>query len=99
MIGGAAPAPRTGNAVSSLRPKAPPRTSRQKRLGHNYTGSYVDSISINGAVISVQYGNDANAQINGETITITAVSNPGSMEWVCATSGTISETFLPTSCR
>ena len=65
----------------------------------NYTGSYVDSISVTGAVISIQYGNGANAQINGETVTITAVSNPGSLEWVCATGGTISETFLPTSCR
>ena len=65
----------------------------------NYTGSYVDSISVNGAVISVQYGNDASAQISGETVTITAVSNPGSMEWVCATGGTISETYLPSSCR
>ena len=65
----------------------------------NYTGSYVDSISVTGAVISIQYGNGANAQINGETVTITAVSNPGSLEWVCATGGTISETHLPTSCR
>ncbi len=65
----------------------------------NYTGSYVDSISVTGAVISIQYGNGANAAINGETVTITAVSNPGSLEWVCATGGTISETYLPTSCR
>ncbi len=65
----------------------------------NYTGSYVDSISVTGAVISIQYGNGANSQINGETVTITAVSNPGSLEWVCATGGTISETHLPTSCR
>ena len=65
----------------------------------NYTGSYVNSISVTGAVISIQYGNGANAQINGETVTITAVSNPGSLEWVCATGGTISETYLPKSCR
>ncbi len=65
----------------------------------NYTGSYVDSISVTGAVISIQYGNGANAQINGETVTITAVSNPGSLEWVCATGGTISETHLPMSSR
>ena len=65
----------------------------------NYTGSYVDSISVSGAVISIQYGNGANAQINGETVTVTAVSNPGSLEWVCATGGTISETYLPSSCR
>ncbi len=65
----------------------------------NYTGSYVDSISVTGAVISIQYGNKANALINGETVTITAQSNPGSMDWDCASGGVISETYLPSSCR
>ncbi len=64
-----------------------------------YTGSYVDSISVTGAVISIQYGNKANALINGETVTITAQSNPGSMDWDCASGGVISETYLPSSCR
>ena len=78
-----------------------PANNTEAALGvsTNYTGAYVDSISVTGAVISIQYGNGANARINGETVTITAVSNPGSLEWVCATGGTISETHLPTSCR
>ena len=65
----------------------------------NYTGSYVDSISVTGAVISIQYGHGANSKINGDTVTITAVANPGSLEWVCTSGGSISETYLPTSCR
>lgn len=65
----------------------------------NYTGSYVTSISVNGAVISILYGNNAHAEINGSSITVTASSNLGSMSWTCATAGVISETYLPSSCR
>lgn len=65
----------------------------------SYTGSYVTSISVNGAVISILYGNDANAVISGSSVTITASSNLGSMSWTCATAGIISETYLPSSCR
>lgn len=65
----------------------------------NYTGKYVDSISVNGAVISIEYGNDANAQINGETVTLTAVRNMGSLSWNCQSGGVIAEEYLPQSCR
>ena len=64
-----------------------------------YVGKYVDSISIDGADISIQYGNDASAQISGETVTLTAVSNLGSMSWSCASGGVIADVFLPSSCR
>jgi type IV pilus assembly protein PilA len=65
----------------------------------SYSGSYVESMSVNGAVISIFYGNKANAQISGSTVTITAISNPGSMSWTCASGGIISDSFLPSSCR
>ena len=65
----------------------------------NYSGKYVDSISVNGAVISIQYGNDANVQISGQTVTLTATSNEGSMSWTCASGGFISDVYLPTACR
>jgi type IV pilus assembly protein PilA len=65
----------------------------------SYTGSYVTSITVNGAVISVLFGNKANAQISGLAITITASSNQGSMSWTCASAGPLSDTYLPTSCR
>ena len=39
------------------------------------------------------------AQISGSTVTITATSNPGSMSWICASGGLISDTLLPSSCR
>jgi len=65
----------------------------------SYAGSYVQSISVSGAVISVQYGNRASAQISGETITLTAVVNDGSVSWICASGGTISNLYLPSSCK
>jgi len=65
----------------------------------SYAGSYVQSISVSGAVISIQYGNRANAQISGETITLTAVVNDGSVSWICASGGTISNLYLPSSCK
>jgi type IV pilus assembly protein PilA len=63
------------------------------------TGKYVDSVSVNGAVVSVRYGNDANSQIIGQTVTLTAVDNRGSMSWVCATGGIIQLNHLPRVCR
>ncbi len=63
------------------------------------TGKYVASVSVNGAVVSIQYGNDANAQITGQTITLTAIDNLGSVGWVCATGGIIQLNQLPSVCR
>lgn len=65
----------------------------------SYTGKYVDSVSVNGAVISILYGNDASAQINGETVTLTAVAALGSLNWDCASGGVIDDTLLPQICR
>ena len=51
----------------------------------NISGKYVTSVTITGAVISVLYGNDANGQITGQTVTLTAdTTTPGSVVWVCA---------------
>ena len=65
----------------------------------SYSGNYVESISVNDAVISIQYGNNANTQIGGQTVTLTATGNLGSMSWTCASGGVISESHLPSSCR
>ena len=65
----------------------------------SYAGTYVSSISVRGSVISIQYGNKANSQINGWDVIITATSNPGSMSWTCTSGGIISSNYLPSSCR
>ena len=65
----------------------------------SYSGNYVDSISVNGAVISILYGNNASAQISGQTVTLTAMGNLGSVSWTCASGGVILESYIPSSCR
>ena len=65
----------------------------------NISGKYVASVTVSGAVITIQYGNDANAQILGQTILLTAVDNLGSVSWVCASGGVIEDKHLPTACR
>ena len=65
----------------------------------NYSGAYVTSISVSGAVISIQFGNRANTMISGETVTLTAVDNNGSVSWTCASGGIIKNVYVPASCR
>lgn len=63
-------------------------------------GKYVESVTVAGKVITVQFGNDANAQLNGETITLTAnTSAIGSVYWNCASGGVIPDKHLPAVCR
>ncbi len=65
----------------------------------DYVSKYVNSVSVNGAVVSIQYGNDAHVQINGQTVTLTAMNNDGSVDWTCASGGVISDSYLPSVCR
>ena len=65
----------------------------------SYAGNYVESMSINNGVIEILYGNNANAQINGQTVIVTAIPNDGSVAWDCATGGVILNEYLPTSCK
>ena len=61
-------------------------------------GDYVVSVSVDGPVISVRYGNAANSRIFGETITFTAANMDGSVTWQCASGGVIQNKYLPTAC-
>ncbi len=66
----------------------------------NIQGKFVGSVTVVNDVITVQYGNDANAQILGETITLTAnTATAGSVRWVCASGGVIPDKHLPAACR
>ncbi len=64
-----------------------------------YAGRYVDSIAVNENVISILYGNQANALISGGVVTFTATRTNGSVSWTCASGGRISRSYLPPSCR
>lgn len=68
-------------------------------LPAEFSGSYVSGISINGADVVVTYGNDANAQISGQTIILTATPSLGSLNWACASGGVIPGSLLPAVCR
>ena len=66
----------------------------------NIQGKYVGSVTVVDEVITVQYDNDVNVQILGETITLTAdTSSAGSVKWVCASGGVIQDKHLPVACR
>ncbi len=62
-------------------------------------GKYVTSVTVAGNVVTMLYGKDANAKISGETLTMTATDEVGSLTWVCASGGVIEAKHLPTACR
>ncbi len=64
-----------------------------------YAGRFVESITIDENVISIEYGNDANALISGHDVTLTATRTGGSVSWTCASGGFIPRSYLPPSCR
>jgi type IV pilus assembly protein PilA len=65
----------------------------------NYVGTYVDSISVSGATISIRFGNSASTKISGQTVLLTAAPSEGSIVWSCTTGGVISTNYLPSVCR
>ena len=65
----------------------------------NISGKYVTSVSVNGPVVTIQYGNDAHPFITGQTVTLTATDNLGSVGWACASGGVIQAKHLPSACR
>ena len=68
-------------------------------LASEYAGTYVDSISVRGADIAVQFGNDANDAIGGETVVLTAAVHDGSVTWSCASGGVILDVHLQIAIR
>lgn len=59
-------------------------------------GSYVSSVSVdNTGTIKVIYGGKSNAQIVGQSMTMQATSNGGSLYWTC---GGLPRKFLPSNC-
>ena len=66
----------------------------------NIQGKFVSSVTVADEVITVQFGNDVNVQILGETITLTAnTTTPGSVKWDCASGGVIQDKHLLAACR
>ena len=62
-------------------------------------GKYVLAIEVVNNIITVTYGNNAHTTIAGQTITMTAIENNGSIGWTCASGGVIADKHLPAACR
>ena len=60
----------------------------------NHTGTYVNSVTVATSVITIAFSDGVHS---GETITLTATDQGGSVSWVCAASA-IPGSQLPTIC-
>ena len=68
-------------------------------LGDKIRGDYTEQVNVEDNVIVIKYGFNAHADISGDTVTLTAVNNNGSVSWSCASGGTIEPRHLPDACR
>ena len=69
-------------------------------VGTTIRGDYTKQVTVEDNVIVILYGGiDAHADISGDTVTLTAVDNNGSVSWSCASGGTIKPQHLPDACR
>ncbi len=62
-------------------------------------GKYSANVGVANNVIAITYGNAAHAEIFNETVELTAVSNSGSVSWICASGGVIEAKYVPAVCR
>jgi len=67
----------------------------------NIRGKYVTQVQVGNAdgVLTVTYGFDANANIAGATLTLSATDRTGSIEWACANGAGLQPKWLPSACR
>ena len=67
-------------------------------------GQYVKTVDVTNNVITVTYSKvapqKANTNIDGQTLTLTAANNDGSIGWTCAAGGAgLKAKWLPAACR
>ena len=77
-----------------------PANNVQAGLDPTIAGKYVTSVATaGGGVVTVTYGNDANATyLSGKALTLKAADGGGSITWTCA-SAAIASKHLPAACR
>ena len=63
-------------------------------------GKYVSGVDISGTPgqIVATFGTGANKAIQSQTFVLSAITHSGSISWSC-TKSTVSQKYLPTSCR
>lgn len=62
-------------------------------------GNDVRSVTVGGSgVITIQYSS-ADTNLGTKTLVLTPSANAGSVEWNCATGGSVDDKFRPSNCR
>lgn len=62
------------------------------------SGKYVSSVKLTSGKILIAYARaESNKNLQGQTLTLSPIDNIGSIGWKC--SSTLSDRYLPTSCR
>lgn len=67
--------------------------------GPDIKGSYTEHVVVEDNVIEVRFGHDAHNDINGGTVTLTALDNDGSISWTCINATRVQPRHLPGACR
>jgi len=63
-------------------------------------GKYVTQVNVATGKITATYGNSANQEISGGTLTLSPITHAGSLEWSCKGDNTkVTNKYLPSSCR
>lgn len=71
-------------------------------LSTSITGHYVTQVSTTSGTITATFGNKANTPIVGGTLDFSAVTNAGSIHWICkagSSTPTLQARWLPANCR
>jgi type IV pilus assembly protein PilA len=63
------------------------------------SGRYVAQLDAADGVIDVTFGGTSHANIQGQHLIFSPVVHPGSIEWICNRSNTLSEKYVPPVCR
>jgi len=62
-------------------------------------GNYVSQVATTAAgLITASYGSGANTALQSGTLSLSAVTNVGSIQWTCKSTG-IPQKYLPSSCK
>ena len=63
------------------------------------SGNYVTQIAVAGGNLQITYGNRSHTRITGAVLTLSPVTNTGSVSWNCRGDAQLVPEYLPNSCR
>jgi type IV pilus assembly protein PilA len=68
--------------------------------GGNIVGNYVTQVQLAaGGAIQVTFGNEAHPDILGAVLSMTPISNAGSVTWDCTGDALLPNKYVPSACR